>query len=185
MAFYKRSVFLINPGFQIKFSLIVCSIVIVATMIYPFIIYDFFDLIIQNEPSLSSTVLDARKDMILYLGLIQIVITLLVLFIFIFLTHKIAGPLFKLKNHLHSIREGHPISPLTFRQGDYFQDVAEELSLFLETIATNQENDFEYLEEVADYINNLNTVVPDDKKPILSEISRRLLDIQSRYKKSL
>jgi hypothetical protein len=93
LAFYKRSVFLINPGFQIKFSLIVCSIVIVATMIYPFIIYDFFDLIIQNEPSLSSTVLDARKDMILYLGLIQIVITLLVLFIFIFLTHKIAGPL--------------------------------------------------------------------------------------------
>lgn len=185
LAFYKRSVFLINPSFQLKFSLIVCSVVVVSTMIYPIIIYDFFNLITQNSPSISSAVLSAKKDMILYLIIIQAVITLLVFIIFIFLTHKIAGPLFKLKNHLNGIREGNPISPLVFRHGDYFQDVSEEITLFLETVANNQENDFEYIDEVADYIDNLTSVVPDDKKPILSEISRRLLDIQSRYKKSL
>lgn len=185
MAFYKRSVFLINPSFQLKFSLIVCSVVIVSTMIYPIIIYDFFNLLTQNTPSVSSVVASAKKDMIFYLIIIQVVITLLVFIIFIFLTHKIAGPLFKLKNHLIGIREGNPISPLVFRHGDYFQDVSEEISLFLETVANNQENDFEYIDEVADYIDNLSSVVPDDKKPILSEISRRLLAIESRYKKSL
>lgn len=104
---------------------------------------------------------------------------------FIFLTHKIAGPLHKLKNHLSKIREGNPITPLTFRNGDHFHDVAEEVSLFLESITLNQETDFGYLDEVAVYIENLVPVVPDDKKPILNEISRRLLDIKSRYKDRL
>lgn len=91
----------------------------------------------------------------------------------------------KLKNHLAQIREGQAITPLTFRDGDHFHDVAEEVSLFLETISYNQESDFQYIDEVALYIENLTPVVPDDKKPILNEISRRLMDIKSRYKDSL
>jgi hypothetical protein len=63
--------------------------------------------------------------------------------------------------------------------------VAEEVSLFLETISQNQESDFLYVDEVASYIQNLATVVPDDKKPVLNEISRRLLEIKNRYKKDL
>ena len=185
MAFYKRSVFLINPAFQLKFSLIVCSVIIISTLIYPVIIYDFFQLMTKSMPNVSENVLAAQKDLVLYLVLIQLVITLLVFIVFIFFTHKIAGPLYKLKNHLASIREGHPITPLNFRDGDYFQDVADEVTLFLETISSNQENDFHDLDEISMYVENLATVVPDDKKPVLSEISRRLLDIKSRYRKAL
>lgn len=93
--------------------------------------------------------------------------------------------MYKLKTHLMAIREGNAITPLTFRNGDYFQDVADEVTLLLETISNNQENDFQYVEEVSQYLENLSTVVPDDKKPVLNEISRRLLDIKSRYKKTL
>ncbi len=184
MAFYKRSVFLVNPSFQLKFSLIVCSIIIISTLIYPVIILDFFKLVVANSPSLPGTVIGAKNDLIVYLVIIQVVITLLVFILFIFFTHKIAGPLFKLKNHLAQIREGRPISPLTFRDGDYFHDVAEEVSLFLESVADNQEADFQYVDEIASYLENLSPIVPDDKKPILNEISRRLLEIQSRYKNS-
>lgn len=178
MAFYKRSVFLINPSFQLKFSLIVSSIIVISTLIYPVIIYDFFKVVSPDS-------IDARNELIIFLVVVQVVITALVFLIFIFFTHKIAGPLFKLKNHLLDIREGQAITPISFRSGDYFHDVADEVTLFLETVATNQENDFQYLDEVALYIENLAPVVPDDKKPILNEISRRLLDIQTRYKKSL
>lgn len=93
-----------------------------------------------------------------------------------------AGPLYKLKQHLADIRDGKPITPLSFRDGDYFQDVAEEVTLFLESVLEKQENDFSYIEEVSVYIDNLSTIVPDDKKPVLSEISRRLIEIKSRYK---
>lgn len=185
MAFYKRSIFLINPSFQLKFSLVVCSIILASTIIYPIIIFDFFQMIATAAPDLPDSIIAARNELIIYLILIQLVITLLAFIVFIFLTHKIAGPMFKLKNHLAAIREGKPITPLTFRAGDHFQDVAEEVSLFLETVSLNQENDFQYVDEVASYIENLSAAVPDDKKPILNEISRRLLDIKSRYKKPL
>ena len=185
MAFYKRSVFLINPSFQLRFSLIVCSIIVISTLIYPVIIYDFFQLISASNPTVAKNVVAAQNDLVLFLILIQVVITLLVFVVFIFFTHKIAGPLYKLKNHLAHIREGNAITPLTFRNGDYFHDVAEEVSLFLETVSNNQENDFQYVEEISLYIENLSTVVPDDKKSVLNEISRRLIDIKSRYKNSL
>ena len=185
MAFYKRSVFLINPSFQLRFSLIVCSIILISTLIYPVIIYDFFQLVSVSLPELPENILGAKNNLIMYLVFIQLVITLLTFIVFIFITHKIAGPLYKLKNHLAQIREGHPITPLTFRNGDHFHDVAEEVSLFLETIEANQEHDFQYIDEVSLYINNLATVVPDDKKPVLNEISRRLLSIRSRYKNPL
>jgi len=177
LAFYKRSVFLINPSFQLKFSLIVTSLIFVSNMIYPWFIYDFFTT--ANAGNLNP------KSVVIFLLIVQFFVSVLVMISLIFFTHKIAGPMYKLKNHLTDIREGKPISQLTFRNGDYFQDVAEEVSLFLETVSSNQENDFQYVEEVSLYIENLSTVVPDDKKPVLNEISRRLLDIKSRYKKSL
>lgn len=185
MAFYKRSVFLINPSFQLKFSLIVCSIIVISTLIYPVIIYDFFKMMVSLLPNVPDKLIAARNELITYLVFIQVVVTLLTFVVFIFITHKIAGPLYKLKNHLAAIREGKEITPLTFRNGDHFQDVAEEVTLFLETVQENQESDFEYLDEVSLYIENLATVVPDDKKPVLNEISRRLLYIKSRYKKTL
>lgn len=93
--------------------------------------------------------------------------------------------MYKLKSHLAAIRQGEPISPLSFRQGDQFHDVSEEVSLFLESLDQNQESDFKYLDEVSVYIENLSSVIPEDKRPVLNEISRRLIDIQNRYKNSL
>lgn len=126
-----------------------------------------------------------QKELIFYLIIIQLVMTVLVLVIFIFLTHKIAGPLYKLKNHLFKIRTGSPITPLTFREGDYFHDVAEEVSLFLETVKSNQETDFENIDDIATYLKNLSSVVPDDKRPVLDEIHRRLIQVQKRYQEDV
>ncbi len=185
LAFYKRSIFLVNPGFQLSFSLIVCSIIFISSLVYPIILLDFFTEIMKRFPDLQANMQLAQQDLMIFLGIIQLIFISFVFIMFIFLTHKIAGPMHKLKNHLSNIRQGQPITPLTFRNGDHFHDVAEEVSLFLETLSFNQESDFQYLDEVAVYIDNLAPVVPDDKKPILNEISRRLMDIKSRYKNSL
>lgn len=185
MAFYKRSVFLINPLFQLRFSLVVCSLVFLSSLVYPLILFDFFNEIAALHPQVEKNIVEAKNEFLIFLAVIQGLFIVTVFIIFIFLTHKVAGPLYKLKAHLSAIRQGEKITPLNFRSGDHFQDVAEEVSLFLETISTNQENDFQYLDEVSVYIDNLTSVVPDDKKPVLNEISRRLLDIKSRYKRDL
>jgi len=185
LAFYKRSVFLIDPSFQLKFSLAVCSLVFLSSLVYPLLLWDFFQEITTNQGPVSDKIIHAKNEFLIFLVVIQLLFTGVIFIMFIFLTHKIAGPLYKLKKHLSKIREGEPITPLVFRNGDHFSDVAEEVSLFLETISNNQENDFEYLEEVATFIKNLNSIVPDDKKPIINEIGQRLNDIQARYKRSI
>jgi sensor histidine kinase YesM len=185
LAFYKRSVFLINPRFQIRFGLIVCSLIFLSSLIYPLIFMEFFDEVLKASGPLTEKASAARNELIFYLFLIQFVFILIVFIMFIFITHKIAGPMYKLKHHLSDIRHGEPITGIQFRNGDYFQEIAEEVSLFLESIAYNQEMDFQYIEEVSSYIDNLTSVVPDDKKPVLSEISRRLIDIKNRYKSSV
>lgn len=156
---------------------------ILGSLIYAFIVFDFIS-DLGNQYSLTKLgVTEAAKSFLYFLVPFQFLLTALVILTSIFLTHKVAGPLYKLKNHLIHIREGDPISPLEFRTGDNFQDVAEEVSLFLEWVVANQDADFKYIQEVSSYIDNLAMVIPDDKKPVLNEISRRLKDISTRYKK--
>jgi hypothetical protein len=183
LAFYKRSTFLIDPAFQLRFSVAVCLLVFLSSLVYPLLLWDFFNEIVTLQPQLNAKIGSAKNDFMIFLMVVQALFTGVIFVLFIFLTHKIAGPLFKLKKHLRSIREGAPITPLNFRNGDHFSDVADEVTLFLETIATNQENDFQYLDEVAAYMDNLSSLVPDDKRPVLNEMSRRLIDVQNRYKK--
>ena len=185
MAAYKRSIFLINPPFQLKFSLIVSSVILISTLIYPVIILDFFSLMAKRQPSMTAEISQVQSELIIYLVIIQLVLALLVFLSFIFFTHKIAGPLYKLRIHLEGIREGKSIAPLTFRHGDYFQEIADEVSLFLEALQVRQEKDFEHIEDVVQYLENLATVIPEDKKPVMNEISRQLIEIRDRYKKSL
>lgn len=139
----------------------------------------------KRQSSISDEISQVQSELIIYLVIIQVVLSIVVFLSFIFFTHKIAGPLYKLRTHLEGIREGKPITPLTFRQGDYFQEIADEISLFLEAIQVRQEKDFEHIEDVVQYLDNIATLIPEDKKPVMNEISRQLLEIRDRYKNSL
>jgi signal transduction histidine kinase len=185
VAFYKRSIFLINPAFQIRFSLIFTALLFISSLIYPLIFVDFMNEVVASHPEVAGTINPAKRDLLIFIIPIQLLFSAFVFIFAIFMTHKIAGPLYKLKNHLVEIKDGGEITPLKFRQGDHFHDVAEEVSSFLEVIAENQQEDFRYLDEVTAYVNNLSGVIPEDKRPVLNEISRRLTEIHSRYKSDL
>jgi hypothetical protein len=146
--------------------------------------WDFFNEIISKQPQLANHVASIEKEFLLFLTLIEVLFIGTTFILLIFIGHRIAGPMYKLKKHLQEIRQGAPITPIAFRKGDYFPEVANEVSLFLDTMAQNQQKDFQFLDEVTIYLENLSTVIPDDKKPILNQISRRLSEIQSRYKKT-
>lgn len=182
MAKYKRSIFLINPKFQYKFSFIVCSFTLLATMIYPFIIVDLFDYIIGQSPENAQNFIETRNE---FIGLMVLISCVFLAFIFlfsIFLSHKIAGPMYKVSKHLQCIREGGEVRDIYFRQGDYFQEIADEINETNNYFLNQREDDFTYLEEVSSYIANLALVVPEDKRPVLAEIQSNLSKIQSRNK---
>lgn len=184
MAGYKRSIVLINPKFQIKFSLMISLIVFISSLIYPFTIYDLFTNFIQNTPNplLQVELEERRKQLILWLCIYQFAFCSIIFIISIFISHKIAGPLYKLSTFFGKVADGINPGRLFFRKGDHFLDLAEDYNQAMERIKENHNADFTYISEVNNYINNLSLVVPEDKKPVLEEIVQKLTEIQNRFK---
>jgi len=182
LAAYKRSILIINPKFQFKISFLVCFLVLVSTVLYPVTIYEIVEQFIAASPDKAEWLANLRNDLFWVLALVQFGMLGLIFISMIFISHKIAGPMFKLKSHLQAIRNTQKIEPVYFRKGDSFTDIADEFNKTMESIKTKRDEDFAYLEEIGAYIANLSLVIPDDKKPVLQEIQHKLLEIQNRYK---
>jgi nitrogen fixation/metabolism regulation signal transduction histidine kinase len=177
---YKRSIFLINPKFQIRFSLVICSLIYLSSLIYPFTIIELFNTFTRLNPQAVEGLKTAKSELIVFLILYQLLFVGIVFILCIFMTHKIAGPIYKLSNYLRTIAAGTPPTIITFRDGDHFQDLARDVNAVFDVMAEQREEDFAYLTEVRSYLNNLSLVVPEDKRPLLEEVNARLKDIQGR-----
>lgn len=184
MAGYKRNTYLINPHFQLKFSLYVCGLVFVSSIIYPLTIFDlltsFIEFIASKSPEAAAQLEAKRTSLIVILSLWQVGFTALVFVACIFFSHKIAGPMFKLQKFLRGKRDGIDGGKLFFRKGDYFQEVADDFNDAFDELEDRHHQDLIYLNEVNSYISNLGMVVPEDKRAVLAEITQRLNQIQNR-----
>jgi signal transduction histidine kinase len=177
---YKRSIFLVNPRFQLKFSFLIVFLVWLSSSIYPFLIMDFFDNFSRSYPASQEVIANVREDLQFFLMGYHVIYAFIVFLICVYLTFKIAGPMYKLVNYLRSIALGENPTSIFFRSGDYFPEVAEEVNNAFDKIKETQQEHYEYLSEVKSYINNLALVIPDDKKPIIDEINHRLDEIKKR-----
>ncbi len=177
---YKRSIFLINPKFQIRFSLVICSLIYLSSLIYPFTIIELFNTFTRMNPQAVEALKAAKSELIIFLVLYQVLFVAIVFILCIFMTHKIAGPIYKLSNYLRNIAAGSAPTIITFRDGDHFQDLAMDVNAVFDVMAEQREEDYAYLTEVVSYLNNLSLAVPEDKRPLLEEIKARLKDIQGR-----
>jgi len=119
----------------------------VSSLIYPFTIYDlmtsFINFALQQAPELTNKLEDKRASLILILGVWQLGFTALVFIICIFFSHKIAGPLFKLQKYLSQVRDGTAPGELFFRDGDYFQELADDFNSTFKVILESYQKDFE------------------------------------------
>lgn len=167
-----------NPRFQYKFSAVICSLVLLGSIIYPITIYDVFDYFISMDPSSASVQSDKRMDLLLILGAVEVLLLGFVFLFSVLISHRIAGPMYKLTSYLQSIRNGEEIRPLSFRTGDEFQEIPEEVNKTIEYILNRSEEEIEYLDEISAYIENISLVVPEDKKPVLDEIQLKVKKIK-------
>jgi methyl-accepting chemotaxis protein len=126
---YKRSVFLINRSFQLRFCLYVCSWLIALSAVYPIVVYNLFGYLIRYVsldpfgPPLEG-ILKTRSEVLWLLVIFQFVFALATFLISIFISHRIAGPLYKLGRFLEGVRGGNLKEKLIFRKTDHFQDLA-------------------------------------------------------------
>lgn len=174
-----RRIFIINPRFQYKFSFIICSLVFLASLIYPLTIYDLMESMIALNPNNAAEYKEHQFSLLLTLSVIQFGLLGFIFVVCIRVSHRIAGPMYKMRLFLEHIRDGGEIYPLSFREGDQFPEVAEDLNETIEYLASKSQEEKDYLGEVSDYIENIALVVPEDKKPVLEEIQKKIHEIRS------
>lgn len=127
----QRRNFLVNPRFQLRFAFFMSSLVVGLSLMFLLLINEAFrvitSLLIRDPqgPDVEK-VLQAKHELLttLYLSEGLFVVALFVLAIF--LSHRIAGPLYKLnQTFLDAARTGKLKANLQFRSTDHFQELAE------------------------------------------------------------
>jgi nitrogen fixation/metabolism regulation signal transduction histidine kinase len=117
---------------------------IALSLVYPLIIANLFDYLIaimSNDPMAPQVAgLLETRDTILWLLIgMQVLLTAIIFIISIFMSHKIAGPLFKLKRYFKEARDGNISQELRFYEKDYFQDLVPEYNAMMEAIRGRNE----------------------------------------------
>lgn len=136
----KRKVYLINRQFQIRFilfsilsSVIICCIFFALNW-YFFWRFETVGLAIGLTPG--SVFFEFLSRQQVFLNTIFFVgagVTLLVLvFMGLIFSHRIAGPLYRLNNHMSDVAKGETNSNISFRKKDYFPELADSLNLLLD-----------------------------------------------------
>lgn len=127
---YKRANFLINKKFQLKFSFFICSWIFALSMVYPIIIYNLFEYflkIAQNPTPTAALTVDKVKmienQVLFLLGVLQLLFLAITFMLSVFLSHRIAGPLFKLRKSMEEIARGNFDLRITFRKNDHFMEL--------------------------------------------------------------
>lgn len=129
MAEYRRSIFLINRKFQFRFAVYFCLGLLALSFIYPVIIYNLFEFFfmryqVDTAPgALVSKIQETQHQVIWFLIAFQITFLGLCFLVGLFISHRIAGPIYKLRQFFLKAKDGDLVSKLEFREKDYFQDL--------------------------------------------------------------
>lgn len=137
---HRRKIFLINKNFQFRFAFYVCSWLFALSLVYPLIIYNVFEFFfrymssVPNGPTLAA-IQSTRKEVLWLLALLQIVFLVVTFLISIFISHRIAGPLYKLSLFFEGVKQGKFSAILRFRKNDHFQDLAADYNAMMQTVS--------------------------------------------------
>lgn len=160
---FKRSQYFIDARFQIAFIARFCLITVLASALIVFLIYYFNRQTTTVAFENLKVVVKSTADFILPMMLqIMIGVTLLVgiatVAVALFTSHKIAGPLYRIKTDLDKFREGDLRGPIRVRG----KDQAQKLALSFEEMRVEMKNSISLVKKEWDSIRS-SLVNPESK----------------------
>lgn len=129
----RRKIYFIEKNFQTRFILRFCLLVLIGTLVFAGMIY------FLGRGTSTLTFLHAKARVLstsdfLFPILVQtaivvtIVVSIFTIILTLFISHKIAGPLYRLKKELDTIGKGMFPEDFRIRKKDQLQDLAKSLS---------------------------------------------------------
>jgi methyl-accepting chemotaxis protein len=131
--FLKRR-YLINKPLQLKYAFMIGGVLAIMLILVQIHTY----LTIQTLlPNLFSSFMGRQiRSIQFWLAVNSVIYLAVVAFLSIFISHKIAGPLYRLETAIQEVLESNdPAKRISLRKGDEFQTLADRLNQLLERLA--------------------------------------------------
>lgn len=130
---YKRKQYFIKKNFQFKFILKFCLIILIGTILSMGLLFLFSHDTLTSSFQQSRLVIKntslAILPTLIYTTLITFgLITLATIVVTLFVSHKIAGPLFRFEKDLKEIEKGDLTKSIKLREKDQTTDLADSLN---------------------------------------------------------
>ncbi len=175
MNFHKRRNYFVEKKFQTKYILLTILLLLTYTLMFVTIIFAPYILTLYFDYPLSEKTDAARALLLLHAKIWPWIGGIIIFFgaVSIFISHKIAGPLFRLKKSLDRITEGDLDVVIKLRKWDDLKDLAEHINMLvaeLRTFVITLRNDYGLLSE---YITELERAI--DAKILTEESGREII----------
>ena len=157
---YKRRVFFIDKNFQTKFVLKFCAIVFVSSFIVAtlllFLSRNSTTVTIENTKVLVKSTSDFIFPIVIQTILVVLIFSsLAVVIVTIFTSHKIAGPLYRLKKEIDVLAEADFRRNFSIRGTDQLQELSKSLTNMCNSLRTKHIQLKEKIEEFKKYIEEM------------------------------
>ena len=141
-----RKAYLINPDFQLRFVTFVLSIAIAAILVFYIANLYFFwnfisvgkELNFPPDPAFFRFIAEQRRAMNAIFAATSAVVFLFIVGGGILLSHRVAGPLHRLRGHLDRISETGELKAVSFRKGDFFPELPQAFNRCVDRLRTRQ-----------------------------------------------
>lgn len=189
----RRTQYLVAKGFQIRFSLFLTVVGLFITAIVGFILYGMLiktqSLLIGTGITTSPQVIDylsEQRSMYLYsLFGIFVCVTLVLMIFGIFVSHRLAGPIFAISRKMNDLCHGNFNAILELRSADEFQELKEVYNTLVRALQNQVKSE---LIKVQSVIENLNTMIAQlSSETVQRDLRAALRELQAyyNYKKNL
>lgn len=136
----RRSVYLINPRFQYSFIIFSSIVSFLSLSVFFLAIQFFFWRLISRGKALGIPdghiffrfIQDQQFNMTIVFAISAVVVLFISIIGALMLSHKVAGPIYRLVQDLKKMNSGSPMKKIKFRDGDFFMEVQDEFNQFIE-----------------------------------------------------
>lgn len=131
----QRRIIFIKRGLQLRFVTLVVLSVFLGVSIMAYEILSAMHTLFENNPALLHPFYEKLVPMSLSVGLKVLIYLLLVGIVAAVLSHKVAGPVFKIEKTCKEIaREGDLSKRVYLRKGDMFMDLKDAFNKMMDTL---------------------------------------------------
>lgn len=178
MTKHRRRTYLIKTGLQLRYMGIIISTMLMVAFGVGWITYDTSWSQIANTPDLTldklSVIFDSVNNLLLrWIGIFVLVIAALSILV----SHKIAGPVYRLEETTKLIASGDLTHRIHLRQGDELRDLQDAFNKMSESLSAMINKDREIIERLVKTSNEIKTKIegksltPDSAAQITEELN--------------